>query len=161
VTTVCFLQDLPILVSGSIDQNLRVWNLDSAKVLWTFNNHTKEVHQVARRPAAEGQPMIASVSEDRTVRLWQPKIGRMVRFAQLDSVPLAVSWLPDGSRVVVAGADGHVRLIDPDTADVTQDIAGIESWTYCLAVHPSDGSLVIGGRNGQLKRIEIQKMPAS
>ena len=97
--------------------------------------------------------MIASVSDDRTVRLWQPTIGRMVRFAQLDSTPLVVDWLTDGTYAVVASADGHVRLIDPDTVEVIQDLPAVTGWAYSLGVHPTDGSLLIGGREGQLSRV--------
>ncbi len=155
VTSVCFLPGQPLLVSGGIDQNLRVWNLESAEVIRTLNNHTKEVNDLACRPVSQGLPMIASVSNDRTVRLWQPTIGRMVRFAQLNSPLLAVAWLPDGSLVAVASADGHVRLIDPDTVAVIADFVAFDGWAYSLAAHPSDGSLLVGGRNGQLKRIVL------
>lgn len=97
--------------------------------------------------------MVATVSGDRTMRLWQPTIGRMVRFAQLDCSPLAVAWLPDGSLVAVAGDDGHVLLIDPDTVKIVNNLPAIGGRAYSLAVHPDDGSLVVGGQNGQLKRV--------
>ena len=153
VSALCFLADQPLLVSGSLDQNLRVWNTDTAELVRTMNNHTGEVHQLKMRPVAAGLPMIASVSEDRTVRFWHPTTGRMVRFAQLTSSPLAVAWLPDGSQVAVAAADGHVRLIDPDTVEIIHDMPAFDGWAYSLGVHPTDGSLLVGGRNGQLKRL--------
>ncbi len=153
VSALCFLADQVLLVSGSLDQNLRVWNTDSAELLRTMNNHTREVHQLALRPVITGLPMIASVSGDRTVRLWQPTIGRMVRFVELSSIPLAVSWLPNGSLAVVAASDGHIRLIDPDTVEIIHDIPAFDGWAYSLDVHPTDGSLLVGGRYGQLKRI--------
>jgi WD40 repeat protein len=156
VSDVCFLRTGNLLVSGSLDQNLRVWNTKSEEMIRTLNNHTKEIHQLALRPVATGLPMIASVSGDRTVRFWQPTIGRMVRFAQLNSIPLAVVWLRDGSHVAVAATDGHVRLIDPDTVEILQDIPAVDGWAYSLGVHPTDGSLLVGGRNGQLKRIVLE-----
>ena len=153
VSALCFLSKGQLLISGSIDQNLRVWNTESAEMVRTLNNHTREVHQLALRPHVSGLPMIASVSDDRTFRLWQPSIGRMVRFAQLKSTPLAVAWLPDGSQAAVACTDGRVRLIDPDTAEVVEDLPAVDGWAYSLGVHPTDGSLLVGGRKGQLKRI--------
>ncbi len=155
VSAICYLPAERLLVSGSIDQNLRVWDTQSARMIRTLNNHTKEIRDVALAPSGDGLPMIASVSDDRTVRLWQPTIGRMVRFAQLGSTPLAVCWLPDGSRMAVATTAGKVLLIDPETVDVVAEISAVQGWAYSLATHPFDGSLLVGGRNGQLKRIYL------
>jgi WD40 repeat protein len=152
VTCLCFLKEKQMLISGSIDQNLRVWDTNSFAMIRTLNNHTKEIRDLALRPG-EGLPMVASVGDDRTVRLWQPTIGRLVRFAQLGAPLLAVDWLPDGSHVAVAGADGRVRLIDPDTVEVVEEIVAVDGWAYSLCAHPTDGSLLVGGRGGQLKRI--------
>ena len=53
-----------------------------------------------------------STSEDRTVRLWQPEIGRMVRFVRLGSIPRRVVNLADGD-LAVGCDDGTVIVIDP------------------------------------------------
>lgn len=153
VTTLCFLSEGRLLISGGLDNNVRVWDVRSGSVVRSLNNHTKQIHQIALRPSPDGLPMIASVSSDRSVRLWQPTIGRMVRFTRLKSVPLAVEWLPDGSRLAIASADGCVRLINPDTAEVIETLPAVTGWAYSLAAHPHDGSLVVGGRNGQLTRV--------
>ncbi len=163
VTALCYLANEQLLVSAGIDRNLRVWGAASGKLVRTLNNHTREVHQLATRPRTSGPhtsglqisglAMAASVGDDRTVRLWQPSIGRMVRFAQLDAAPLAVAWLPDGSRIAVATTAGDLQLIDPDTVEIVQNISAVEGWAYSLAAHPTDGSLLVGGRNGQLRRI--------
>jgi len=153
VTTAQFLSDGQSLISGGLDQNLRVWNIVSGRQVRTLNNHAKEVHAIAVRPHSAPLPMLASVSNDRTVRLWQPTIGRMVRFRKLKSIPLAVAWLPDGSHLVVSCEDGNLRLVDPDTVEIVQEIPAVSGWAYSLAIHPTDGSLLVGGRGGQLKRL--------
>jgi WD40 repeat protein len=154
VSSLCYLTHRETLVSAGIDQSLRVWNADSGELAHSLNIHTRLVHGLALRPGDRPLPTVASASEDRTVRLWQPTIGRMVRFARLRSKPLDIKWLPDGSSIVVTCTDGHVRLIDPDTVEVTDDIPAVDGWAYSLAVHPTDGILV-GGSDGQLRRVRI------
>lgn len=161
VSTVCFLSGQTVLVSGGLDQNLRVWDLEKSELLRSLNNHTRPIHRIAQRPQTDGLPMVASVSGDRTMRLWQPTIGRMVRFAQLDSVVLDVTWLPDGSRIAVATADGHVLVVDPDSVEVVEDHAAVDGWAYVIAAHPENGDLLVGGRSGQLKRIMRLAKPQS
>ncbi len=153
VTSLCFLKKENILVSSGIDRSLRVWRPGSGELVHSLGIHTRRVHNLALRPGDGGLPMVASVSGDRTLRLWQPTIGRMVRFVRLRTRPLDVAWLPDGSRVVVACTDGHVREVDPVTVKVTRDLPAVDGWAYSLAIHPTDRSVVVGGSGGQLRRI--------
>ena len=80
----------------------------------------------------------------------------MVKFARLKEVPLNVAWLNNGSRIVAACADGAVRLVDPDSVEVTGEIPALNGWAYSLVVHPTDGSIVVGGPN--IKKIGIENL---
>ena len=98
--------------------------------------------------------MAVTVSEDRTVRFWQPTIGRMVRFVRLKkTVPLAVRWTPQGDRIVTVGTDGRFRVIDPETVTVLHNAPAIIGWAYSVDVHPTENAAVVGGANGQIKRV--------
>ena len=77
----------------------------------------------------------------------------MVRYIRLDSEPLNIAWLKDGSRILASCKDGHLRVIDPVQVVVTQDLSSIDGWAYSIAVHPTDGSVVVGGTNGQVRRV--------
>lgn len=153
VSSLCFLSDKDILVSTGIDQSVRVWDLISGELIRSMNNHTLPVHDLALRPSDAGLPVIVSAGDDRTVRFWQPTIGRMVKFARLAEAPLDTAWLNDGSKVVAVCTDGVVRFVDPDSVEVTGEIHALNGWAYSLAVHPTDGSVVVGGQNAQIRRI--------
>ena len=140
-------------MSTGVDQNLRVWDLTSGELIRSLNNHTLPVHDLALHPDESALPMVISAGDDRTVRFWQPTIGRMVKFARLKAAPLDVAWLNTGSKVVAACADGAIRLVDPDSVEVTDEIPALNGWVYSLAVHPTDGSIVVGGTNGKVLRI--------
>ena len=118
-----------------------------------MNNHTLPVHDLALLPSDSGLPMLVSVGDDKTVRFWQPTIGRMVKFARLKGTPLNVSWMNNGTKVITVCDDGFLRTVDPESVEVTSEIQVLSGWVYALAVHPTDGSIVIGGVNGQVKRI--------
>ena len=141
-----------VFVSAGDDQSIRVWDLETSKVIRSLNQHTKPIRTTALRPTKEGLPMLASAGSDRTIRFWQPTIGRMVRYVRLERAPLQIAWL-DESRVVAACVDGHVRVIDADEVKVVQDLPTINGWAYAVSVHPSDGSLVVAGTDGQIRRV--------
>ena len=153
VSSLCFLDDKETLVSTGVDQSVRVWDLTSGTLIRNMNNHTLPVHDLALRPDTSGLPMVVSAGDDRTVRFWQPSIGRMVKFARLKAAPLDVAWLNNDSRIVAACADGAIRFVDPDSVEVTGEIQVLKGWAYALAVHPRDGSIVVGGLNAQVRRI--------
>lgn len=154
VSALCLLKDGRTLVSAGDDQSVRVWNLDSGQLVRSLSQHTGSVHRAALRPGDGGLPMVATAAGDRTIRLWQPTIGRMVRYARLDAEPLNIAWLPDGSRIVAACVDGRIRVVDPDKVKVTRNLPAIDGWAYSLAVHPTDGSVLVGGTGGQILSIE-------
>jgi WD40 repeat protein len=81
------LNDKKTLVSAAIDQSLRVLDAESGELDRSLDQHTGPVHALALRPAHKGLPMLASAAGDRSVRIWQPTIGRMIRYARLESAP--------------------------------------------------------------------------
>ena len=149
------------LVTAGVDESLRVWEYSLNKSVpavakRTFTNHTRQVVDLALRPAhGDTPPVMASIGEDNTVRLWQPTIGRMMRFAKLESGPQAVCWVSDGKWLAAACKDGKVRIINPDTVEVTREIDAVHGPAYCLTVD-SSGMLLVGGADGQLKRLSSQ-----
>jgi len=112
LTSVAYLPDGKTIVTSGIDQSIRVWDETNSKPIRNMDNHTMRVQAIATRPTSEGLPVLVSTSTDRTVRFWQPTIGRMVRFKKLTCTPLAVEWLPGGEQVAVACDDGRLRVID-------------------------------------------------
>ena len=126
----------------------------------TFYGHGDSVRSVAWPGASK----LLTASIDREIKLWdlqdkdnallwQPTIGRMVRYVRLEAEPLNIAWLNDGSRIVAACVDGHIRVVDADDVKVTQNLSAIEGWAYAIGVHPSDGSVAVGGSDGQLRRV--------
>ncbi|QDV37634.1 WD40 repeat domain-containing protein [Tautonia plasticadhaerens] len=156
VSSLATLPDEGTLVSVGLDRSLRVWNLDSGGLIHSLDQHTGPVHSVEPRPGGVDPALVATASDDRTDRFWQPSIGRMVRTCRLDSPALDLCWLPDGSRVAACCVDGHVRLIDPTTVEVISDIPALDGWAYAIAVHPTGDGLVVGGPDGRILRIDLR-----
>ncbi len=155
------------LVSAGVDESLRYWQVKAGSLLdptqpkRTFSNHTRPIHDLALRPKVDdGPPVIASISDDSTLRLWQPTVGRMMRFVKLPSVPLAVAWTHDAKWIGVACRDGHVRVVDPDSVAVVSDLEGIRGPAYSLAID-SKNRIVIGGDGGEIRSLRIPFIPAN
>jgi len=89
--------------------------------------------------------------------LWQPTIGRLVRFARLPVEPLALAWSADGKQIGVACIDGKLRIINANTVQIEQTLDAIDGWAYALAAS-RDGSFAVAGSDGVIVRV-VSNLP--
>lgn len=152
VLTIAYLPDGASLISAGVDQTLQLWSGASGERIRGLDNHLGPVNDLAVRPAANQAtpPVVVSISEDRTVRIWQPTIGRLLRFAKLDSVPRCVAWAAAGNRILVGCNDGHVRWINPDTVELEHSAPAIQGRLHTLLGGPEDQWLA-GGEQGEIR----------
>lgn len=145
-----------LVLSAGVDQSIRVLEPDTGKIRRSFDNHTAAVRDLAIRPGEHAGPvMVASCGTDKTVRFWQPTIGRLVRFARLPSPPTALAWTPSGSLALAACEDGKLRSVDPDTIEV-KDLAGaLSGVAYSTAALPDGSGAVLAGASGQLQIVAL------
>ncbi len=159
VLSVEALRENDLFVTAGVDQMLRVWPADLAEheppqSFRNLGNHTGAVCDLALRPGHQSLPLLASASVDKTVRLWQPTIGRMVRFARVSVEPTCLAWSRDGSRLAAGCADGKLRIINPATVQIEQTCHGIDGWIHSVAAS-TDGSFAVGGTAGQVNRVVL------
>lgn len=158
VTALAYLREQQVLVSAGVDQSLRVWDIENGKPLRSLDNHTRPITALALRPGGDpdAPPVVASAGEDRTVRLWQPTVGRLMRFAKLAAVATDLAWTPDGEWIVAGCDDGRVRVIDPGTVQVVQETEVLEGRIHCLAISPDGKQAVAGGADGNVKAVPLE-----
>lgn len=152
VLAVDWLPKAGIIVSAGVDQSIRVWRDSSLQRV--LDHHQHIVRDLAVRPGDHAIPYLASASADKTVRIWQPTIGRLVRFARLPVEPLSIAWTRDGQQLAVACVDGRLRIVNAATVKTTAELAGIDGWAYEVAV-ARDGSFAVAGANSQLARVTL------
>jgi WD40 repeat protein len=145
-----------LVLSAGVDQSIRVIDPLAGNVRRSLDNHTAPVRDLAVRPGvADGPTMVASCSADRTVRLWQPAIGRLVRFVRLPSPPTAIVWTPSGSHVLAACEDGKLRSVDPDSVEVSEFAPRLDGWAHAVAVLPDGSAAILSGERGQLRLVPL------
>jgi len=144
-----------LLISCGADSTIRVWDSGSMRQQRALNNHARAVRGLALRPQqdATALPLLASAADDRTVRFWQPTIGRMVRFKRLKSAATCVTWLDDGSNAVVGCRDGRVCFVDPVRLSLKQASVSHNGWISCVDSVPGSSDVIAAATDGTLRRI--------
>lgn len=111
------LQAIPwtegLAISAGVDQTIKIWRIDGGEIVGSLSNHTAPVVGLARWNDPEGKPLLVSLGQDRTVRLWDPLIGRLIRFVKLADLPLSMQLSRSGSLVVLLQNNSIVRVSLP------------------------------------------------
>ena len=69
---------------------------------------------------------------------------------------MAVDWTANGAYAVVVCDDGHLRVVDPESVEVVEDIPAVKGWAYSVAASPRTDEIVVGGEHGQIERRKLR-----
>ena len=151
-----------LLVTSSLDQTLRVWSMKigqpekSPRLVKTLDQHTGAVTAIALQPVgpSDAARLLASIGEDRTVRIWQPVTGRLMRFAKLAEVATALAWTSDGTSIVVGTRSGGCVIVDPATAMFHMASTALAPLTS-LAADRNTGHIFAGDQSGAITAVDL------
>ena len=158
VNSVVFSPDGSMLASGSRDDTIRLWNPETGEHIRTLEGHgtqkrtlgifgqwsaaTHGIYSVVFSPDGS---MLASGSEDNTVRLWNPETGEHIRTLEGHGGDVnSVVFSPDGSMLASGGSDSTVRLWNPETYEHIRTLKG-HTYSVNSVVFSPDGSTLASG----------------
>ena len=108
VRQVVFSPDGRLLVSGSEDSSVRVWDAISGRMLLNCTGHDDTVESVDINAAGN---MIASGGADDLIRLWNPVTGKPLGVLRgHEDTVTHVDFTPDGMTLISASDDNTVRM---------------------------------------------------
>ncbi|KAI7868339.1 quinon protein alcohol dehydrogenase-like superfamily [Spinellus fusiger] len=100
------LSDAPIIMSGSLDNTIKVWDMNTGVCLRTLFGHVEGVWGLAF-----DKLRIVSCSHDKTIRIWDTESGRCMYPLEGHSGPVTAVGLSD-TKIVSASDDGDVIVWD-------------------------------------------------
>ncbi|HEX8565308.1 MAG TPA: TIR domain-containing protein [Pyrinomonadaceae bacterium] len=140
--SVAITADGKLIVSGSFDKTIRVWETESGKCLSVLKDKANPVLSVAI--TADGK-LIVSGSLDKTVRVWETESGKCLSVLKghTDS-PYGVGITADGKLIVSGSNDNTVRVWETESGKCLSVLKGHTNYVRSVAI-TADGKLIVSG----------------
>ena len=149
VWSVAFSPDDTTLASASWDRTVRLWDVETERLLHTLIGHTEDIMSASFSP--DGQTL-ASGSWDRTIRLWNPNNGKLKRtLTGRSSEVSSVVFSPNGQILASGHADTTIRLWNTTTWQVERTLKDHTHIVDSVAFSPDGGILASGSRDKTIR----------
>ncbi len=131
-----------ILASGSGDQSIRLWDVQTGRLQTILKGHTAPVRTLAFSPKGN---FLASGASDKTTRVWNLQTGKeAVSFSSVFGNIRAVAFSPDGEILASTGDGGSLRLLDWKANKELKAMKSGFGIIYSVAFSPSGSVLATG-----------------
>ncbi|MHC4403702.1 MAG: WD40 domain-containing protein [Planctomycetota bacterium] len=138
-------------LSGSEDNTMRLWDVQTGKQIRAFSGHEESVQCAAFMPAGRHA---LSAGHDGTMRLWDLETGEEIRRIDAHTFHISSMALSSDGRLAVSTCfdwrnwrDNSIRLWDMETGSKLREFEGCNNGVHCAALSP-DGRHVLAGVRG-------------
>ncbi|RMD87215.1 MAG: hypothetical protein D6813_13860 [Calditrichaeota bacterium] len=153
VSSLAFNPEGNILASGSWDNTIKLWEVESGKELYTLKGHFSSVYSVTFSPYGR---ILASGSEDNTIKLWDVVRGQELR--TLSGHRNSVYWVafsPDGKIIASGDFDNIIKMWDVTSGREIHTLRGHRDRVYSVAFSPDGRILASGSDDSTIKLWDV------
>ncbi|NET17483.1 MAG: WD40 repeat domain-containing protein, partial [Okeania sp. SIO1H6] len=154
--------DSKILVSGSVDGEIKLWDVSTGKQKSSWKKHNGVVRTMAFSPDGK---ILASSSRDGTIKFWDAKkletqaryLGEVNHQGGADSIAFLPKSCSQSQILASAGESGIIELWDAETRQRIKILPGHSEETgpfsrvWSVAFSPDCETLASGGHNSKLQ----------
>jgi len=138
----------PFIISGSDDNTLKLWDLNSGNCLRSFWGHKYGINAIA---ISKDDRYVVSGSSDNTLKLWDLNSGNCLRTYKGHKNGVKDLAITPDERFIISGSlDNTIRLWDLNTGECVRTFEEHEDDVYAVAITQDGCYIVSSSRNNKL-----------
>ncbi len=154
VECVAFSPNGKYIVSGSMEQSIKLWNVQTGQEIKTFNGHTWRVTSVTFSPDGK---YIISASGDKTIKIWDIQTGKELKtLVGHTGFIWSMSISPDGKYIISGSGDKTIKLWNVVTGKEIRTFKGHTNIIESLSFSPDGKYIISGSRDKTIKLWDTQ-----
>ncbi|MGF1933476.1 MAG: protein kinase domain-containing protein [Nostoc sp. ChiQUE02] len=155
VNTIAISPDGCTLASSGDDKNIKLWDLNTKKVLASLSGHSQAVKSVTFSPDGK---ILATASDDKTIKLWQVEtLEEICTLLGHSHTVKSVAFSPDGQILASGSWDKTIKLWDVNTGREICTITGHQLQVNSVAFSPQGQLLASASYD---RTIRLWQIPA-
>ena len=159
VRSVDITENSKYAISGGDDNTLKLWDINTGRLIRTLSGHGVDVSSVAISPDAK---YAVSASEnifgyDKTLRFWNITLGKeMNTVSGLSHAITSIDISPDNKYVLTGSRDKTLKLWDIHTAKIIRTFKGHKGAVNSVAISPNGEYALSGSHDKTMKLWDIK-----
>ena len=156
ICSVAYSPDGKYVASGSFDNTIKLWEVESKRVLRTLVGHTSYVRSVTYSPDCK---CVASASLDNTIKIWNVATGECIKTLNFTRrMPNVVVYSPDGMYLSSCfHRESTIDIFKVDTGKLKTTLNGHTNDVKCIAYSPNGKYLASISKDKTIKIWELGK----
>ncbi len=154
VKTVAVTPNGKQIISGSKDNTIKVWNLETGEEQFTLTGHTGSVNAVAVTPDGK---LVISGSSDGNLKVWNLATGtEFIPVSGHRTPVVAITVTPDSKWVISVSALNIIKVWSLESGTVKFNLIGHTDLVRSIAVTPNGKCLISGSDDTTIKVWDLE-----
>jgi hypothetical protein len=138
-----------LIVANDKNNTIKIWDLQTGKILNTLNGHDNWINSVAFSP---DNSKIISSSSDRSIKIWDTQSGKLLNTlnGHTDSILCAIFSFDD-LKIASGGHDYSVKIWNAQSCQLLNTLIGHTSIVYSVAFSLDNMKIASGSRDNSIK----------